>query len=191
MLMSPQAGYPPPADPSSSAPEAAAPVSPVGSPVGQVRPTEAAEEAGVPAPSQAKIARGGPLGDSRGLTALSAAVIVLLAGGFGALIDLSVGSSLGGAFGVLFTLACAFVAARVHQEDLAATIVLPPLAYLALAIVTAVLEPPEGGSLGGGIKDTAANVVQAMILGAPALLAATVAATVIAVVRGRRSVRRR
>ena len=148
-------------------------------------------EAGGPEPSQAETARGGPLGDSRGLTALSAAVIVLLAGGVGALIDLSVGSSLGGAFGVLFTLACAFVAARVHREDLAATIVLPPLVYLALAIVTAVIEPPEGGSLGGGVKDTAANVVQAMILGAPALLAATVAATVVAVIRGRRSVRGR
>lgn len=167
------------------------PISPVGTPVGQVRPTDAAKEAGGPVPAQAKNTRGGLLGDSRGLTAFSAAVIVLLAGGFGAMIDLAVGSSLGGAFGVLFTLACAFVAARVHREDLAATIVLPPLAYLTLAIITAVIEPPEGGSLGGGIKDTAANVVQAMILGAPALLVATVAATVIAVVRGRRAVRRR
>jgi hypothetical protein len=185
MLMSAQAGYPPPADPASN-PETAAPASPLGTPVDRVRPAK-----GHGAHSRAGTARGGLLGDSRGLTALAAAIVVLLAGALGALIDLSVGMSLGAVFGVLFTLACAFVAARVHREDLAATIVLPPLAYLALSIVTAIIEPPEGGSLGGGVKDTAANVVQAMILGAPALLAATVAATLIAVVRGRRFIRRR
>jgi len=189
MLMSAQAGYPPPADPPSNAPESLATVSPVGTSADHVRPSSAAKPGATP--SLPATARGGPLGDSRGLTALGAAVVVLLVGAVGAVIDLSIGSSLGVMFGILFTLGCAFVATRVHQEDLAATIVLPPLAYLVLAIVTAIVEPPEGGSLSGGIKDTAANVVQAMILGAPALLAATVAATVVAVVRGRRSVRRR
>ncbi len=133
---------------------------------------------------------GGPLGDRRGLTAAGCAVLLLVAGFVGALIDLTFGKDLWVFFGILFIGSAALAAGRCHAEDLAATIVMPPLVYAVLAFLFTVISP-RSGTHEGGIRQFAIDYGGEVVFSAPLLLGATLAALFIATTRGRANAAKR
>lgn len=121
---------------------------------------------------------GARVGDHRGLTATGAAAVAVGSGVFGGTVDVLTGSGLRTIFAVCFVLGCASAAYKVHREDLAAAVVIPPLAYVALAFV-AVLGRASG--VGGSfITQQILELFAALVLGAPALLLATAASALVA-----------
>src|SRR5689334_8562597 len=78
---------------------------------------------------------GAHIADRRGLTATGAVTVAIGFGAAGAVFDVLTGSGLRSTFAVMFVLGCALAAYKVHREDLFAAVVIPPLAYVALAIV--------------------------------------------------------
>jgi len=138
----------------------------------------------IPNPRPVTRGRRSPLaffGDTRGLTAAGAAAFALGFGFVGAVVDVVTGEGLRATFAVLFVLGCAIAAYKVHHEDLLAAVVIPPLAYVALAV---------GANLGsrttiGGsfLKQQVLELMTALVTKAPALLVATGLAAVIALAR--------
>lgn len=121
---------------------------------------------------------GAHIGDKRGLTATGAVAVALGAGILGGTIDVITGAGLRATFAVCFVLGCAFAAYKVHREDLGAAVVIPPLAYVALAIAADL-----GGhtTLGGSfVKQQMLELMTTLVTKAPAMLVATFVAAVIA-----------
>ncbi len=132
----------------------------------------------------------GPLGDRRGLTAAGCLVLLFVAGFVGALLDLLAGHQLWLFFGVCFIGAAALSTVRCHAEDLAATIVLPPLVYFAIAFIFTVINP-RSGTHSGGSRQFAIDLGGELVFSAPILLIATIVALGLATARGRASAARR
>ena len=127
-------------------------------------------------------ARGALLGDRRGLSVTGAVVLVLLLGGAGATYDVVLGSGLGLVFGTCFVVGCALAALLVHRRDLKAAVVLPPLVYVVLAVAG---NAADGASDAGGfLSDQALALLNAVVLGAPVLVGGTLAAALLAALRG-------
>jgi hypothetical protein len=127
--------------------------------------------------------------DRRGLTAVGAVTVALLAGAAGGVIDVLTGPGLRTVFAICFIAGCAFAALKVHREDLIATVVMPPLVYVALALLAGAFS--QTAAVGGWMTRQALELATSLVLGAPVLLTATGLAFVIAVVRaliGRRPV---
>jgi hypothetical protein len=121
------------------------------------------------------------LGDSRGLTAAGGAALALGAGALGGLYDVTTGAGLRGVFAVAFVLGCALAAYKVHREDLFAAVVIPPLAYVALAVTANVgSHTTVGGSF---VKQQVLELMTALVTKAPALLVGTFLAALIALLR--------
>ena len=119
--------------------------------------------------------------DSRGLTAAGAVAVALGFGAVGAVIDVVTGSGLRMTFAVLFVLGCAVAAYKVHREDLFAAVVIPPLAYVALAVAANLgAKSTVGGSF---LKQQVLELLAALITKAPTLLLATGLAAAIALFR--------
>jgi hypothetical protein len=133
---------------------------------------------------------GGPLGDARGLTAAGCAVMLLLLGFVGALLDLFVGHDLWVFFGIMFIGAAALSTGRAHAEDLGATIVLPPLVYFVIAFIFTIINPRSGTHTGGS-RQFAIDLGGELVFSAPILLIATVVSLALAIARGRASAARR
>jgi hypothetical protein len=113
-------------------------------------------------------------------------VLVLVLGGLGAGVDVATGTGLRTVFAVAFAVAAALAAATVHHEDLVASVVLVPLTFALIAGVSGVAE-------GSGLHPLSKIVLavgNVMVTSAPALIIATLAAAVIAAVRGYASRRR-
>src|SRR3954447_4288447 len=127
--------------------------------------------------------------DRRGLTAVGAVSVALLLGAAGGFIDVMTGPGLRTVFAVCFIAGCAFAALKVHREDLIATVVMPPLVYVALALLAGAFSKTAG--VGGVLTRQALELATSLVLGAPVLLTATALAFVIAVVRGVTGRRRR
>ncbi|EFC81997.1 DUF6542 domain-containing protein [Parafrankia sp. EUN1f] len=124
-------------------------------------------------------------GTRRGLSAFGAALLVIVVGAVGAIIDSLLFDNLRFVFGVLFVAACVLAVVRVHVDDLIGVVIMPPLAYAAITIIVGYVNPAaEGGST--GLKDRAINIGYEMILHAPVLLAAVILVAVLAAFRGRR-----
>lgn len=124
---------------------------------------------------------GAHIADRRGLTATGAVAVALGFGAAGAVIDVVTGSGLRTTFAVMFVIGCALAAYKVHREDLFAAVVIPPLAYVALAIGANLgSRTTVGGSF---LKQQVLELLAALITKAPALLLATGLAAVIALVR--------
>lgn len=123
------------------------------------------------------------VGDRRGLTATGAVALALLAGTLGGAVDVLTGSGLREVFAVAFISGCLAAAALVHREDLVASVVMPPLVYVVLALVAGAVERTVGSSSGSFLTQQVLELANALVLGAPVLLAATVAALLVAVVR--------
>ncbi|HVE63276.1 MAG TPA: DUF6542 domain-containing protein [Mycobacteriales bacterium] len=124
---------------------------------------------------------GAHMGDARGLTATGAVAVALGAGVVGATVDALTGSGLRTVFALFFALGCAAAAYKVHREDLAAAVVIPPLAYVA---ITFAASAGQASGVGGGfLTQQVLELSSALVLGAPALLLATCAAGSIAGLR--------
>lgn len=117
-------------------------------------------------------------------------MLLAVFGFFGALLDLFAGHDLWVMFGICFIGASAVCALRCHAEDLAATIVLPPLIYLAIAVIFTIISPRSGTHTGGS-RQFIIDLGGELVFSAPILLAATLVALGIATARGRASARRR
>ncbi len=132
-------------------------------------------------------AAGLSLGDRRGLTATGGVVVALIAGLVGVTVDVLTGSGLREVFAVAFVTGCLLAAMTVHHEDLFAMVVTPPLLYAVLALAGALVD--RTGGTGSYLTRQAVDLVNAVVLGAPVLLAGTGAALLVAVARwfGRRS----
>lgn len=116
---------------------------------------------------------------------------MLLVFGFaGALLDLFAGHDLWVMFGIAFIGAAALAAARCHAEDLAATIVFPPLAYFVIAFIFTIISPRSGTHTGGS-KQFAIDLGGELVFSAPILLIAAVVSLALAIARGRASAARR
>ena len=121
------------------------------------------------------------LADPRGLTAAGAVAVALGFGLAGGVIDVLTGPGLRATFAVLFVAGCALAAYKVHREDLLAAVVIPPLAYLALAVLANLTSHTTLG--GSFVKQQVLELMTALVTKAPALLVATGLAAVIALVR--------
>ncbi|MEP7055204.1 MAG: DUF6542 domain-containing protein [Actinomycetota bacterium] len=121
------------------------------------------------------------MADRRGITATGAVAIAIVMGVVGGAIDVASGRGLRLVFAVFFFIGCAAAAALIHREDLLAAVVIPPLAYLALALLAgAVRVNGVGGSL---LRRQVSELYDALIVSFPALFYATAAAATVALVR--------
>lgn len=128
------------------------------------------------------------VGDRRGLTATGAVALALLLGMVGGAYDVVTGPGLRTVFAVCFVTGCVAAAATVHREDLRAAVVMPPLVYVALALLGSAAE--RAGEPGSFVTQQALELVNALVLGAPVLMTATALALLVAVaryLRGRRA----
>ncbi|MDT7544361.1 MAG: hypothetical protein QOE99_471 [Actinomycetota bacterium] len=134
-------------------------------------------------------AHGVHVADRRGLTAFGAVTVALLLGATGGLIDVLTGPGLRTVFAITFIAGCAIAALKVHREDLLAAIVMPPLVYVAIALLAGAFSQTAG--VGGVLTRQALELATSLVLGAPVLLTATALSFAIAVVRGISGRRRR
>jgi hypothetical protein len=121
------------------------------------------------------------VGDRRGLTATGAVAVALLLGLAGGAFDVLTGPGLREVFAVAFISGCVVAALTVHREDLVACVVMPPLVYVVLALLAGAVERTVG--TGSFLTQQVLELANALVLGAPVLMAATAAALAIAVVR--------
>ena len=133
-----------------------------------------------PQPGQ-RLTGGAAVGDRRGLTAVGAVGIALLLGIIGGMIDVLTGPGLREVFAVGFVAGCVVAAITVHREDLVAAVVMPPLVYVVLAFLGGLVE--RTAKTGSFLTQQVIEMANALVLGAPVLLAATGAALAVAVVR--------
>ena len=119
--------------------------------------------------------------DKRGVTAFGAVTIAMALGLLGGVIDVVTGPGLRTVFAVCFVVGCALAALLVHREDLLATIVMPPLIYVALALFAAALE--ASGVTNGWLSHQVSEAVTALILGTWTLVTAVAAAALVALFR--------
>ncbi len=127
---------------------------------------------------------GASVGDRRGLTATGAVALALLLGLLGGAFDVVTGPGLREVFAVSFVAGCGLAALTVHREDLLAAVVMPPLVYVVLVLLGGVIE--RTASSGSFLVQQAIELVNALVVGAPVLLAATGLAVLVALVRRRR-----
>ncbi|HEV2889566.1 MAG TPA: DUF6542 domain-containing protein [Frankiaceae bacterium] len=133
-----------------------------------------------PAPTRGRRSPLAFLGDSRGLTAAGAAFLALGAGAAGGLVDVLTGEGLRDVFRVAFIVGCVLAAYKVHREDLLAAVVIPPLAYVALAVAANLTSRTTGGSF---LKQQALELMSDLVVKAPGMLIATGLAAVVALAR--------
>lgn len=119
------------------------------------------------------------LGGRSGLTTTGATLLVLLVGGVGGVVDLLTGNGLRTIFATGFVAVSALSALLIERHRLLSSVVLVPLVYVLLALAADIAGT---GSLGGVVQQAVA-LLDAVVLGAPVLLAATGAAGVIALLR--------
>lgn len=116
-----------------------------------------------------------------GLPVSGAVAVALGAGIGGGAVDVLTGSGLRVVFAISFVLGCAVAAAFVRRRGLLAAVVLPPLVYALVAAAAAVVQ--QGPSGGSWLVRNSLELMTALMLGAPVLVAAVLTAAVIAVVR--------
>lgn len=111
------------------------------------------------------------------------AVLLTLAIGLGgALADLLTGPGLRLGFAACFIGGCALSALLVRRRDLGVAVVMPPLVYVVIALVTG---SAQGSSASGSfLVRQVLGLFTALVLQAPALLVATGLSLVVALARG-------
>jgi hypothetical protein len=125
-------------------------------------------------------------GSRRGLTVIASAIVVLVIGILGAIINIAVSGGLGTIFVVVFAIGCVVAVTQVHTDDLFGTIVTPPLVYGIITVAIGLLHPSSGDSA-KSTRDQIVNVGLELVLSAPALIIGFLLVLVIGLVRGRRA----
>lgn len=115
------------------------------------------------------------------LTATGAVAVPLALGLAGGLVDVLRAPALGAVFAVLFVLGCAAATWLVQRSDLATAVVMPPLVYVAVAMLTAPFA--QSGRSGSLLVRLVLAVANAVVLGAPVLLTATAVTAAVAAAR--------
>ncbi|MEO6711955.1 MAG: DUF6542 domain-containing protein [Mycobacteriales bacterium] len=121
------------------------------------------------------------IADRRGITAAGAVALAITMGIVGGAIDVITGEGLRLVFAIFFIVGCALAAAVIHREDLLAAVVIPPLAYIALALLAGTARGVDAGE--SVARQQFIELSDALIISFPALGSATAAAAVVAVVR--------
>jgi hypothetical protein len=131
--------------------------------------------------------------DRRGLTAIGIVLLDLIGGFVGLVHDLNTGSHiLGTVTAIAFATATVIAAMIAHREDLAASVIVPPLAYACVVLVAA--GDTAGAGTGSYVHTIAEEAVVHVLTSAPGLLVGVAAALVVAVFRflaGRAAANRR
>lgn len=123
-----------------------------------------------------------PPAPDAGLPVSGAVAVALGAGVGGGAVDVLTGPGLRAIFAVSFVVGCALAAAFVRRRGLLAAVVLPPLAYIVIAAAAAVFQHEAPGP-GSWLVREAFELMTALMTGAPVLVAATLSALVVALVR--------
>ncbi|MDP9436052.1 MAG: hypothetical protein M3P93_13005, partial [Actinomycetota bacterium] len=119
-----------------------------------------------------------------GLSGEGVVVLVLALGLAGVLFDVLTGPGLRTVFAVCFVGGCLVAAATVRRRDLPVAVVMPPLVYAVMALVTGLV---EGGEAGGSfLVRQALDLFTTLVLEAPVLLLATGGSLAVALVRASR-----
>lgn len=128
------------------------------------------------------------IADRRGITATGAVALAIAMGVVGGAIDVASGRGLRMVFAAFFVIGCASAAALIHREDLLAAVVIPPLAYLALALLAGTVRAT--GESGSMARHQVSELYDALIISFPALFTATSVAATVALFRWAASRRR-
>jgi hypothetical protein len=156
-------------------------------PAGPVDPPRAVDADSPPAPEIDQepgghhLPAGAHVADRRGLTAFGAVTVALALGVAGGAWDVATGPGLRTVFAISFVLGCGLATLLVHHEDLRAAVVMPPLVYVALALLGGAVE--RAGAPGSFVSQQALELVNALVLGAPVLISATALALLVALGR--------
>jgi hypothetical protein len=118
---------------------------------------------------------------NRGLPASGAIALALGVGVGGGAVDVLTGAGLRTVFAVAFVLGCMLAAALVRRQSLLAAVVAPPLAYVALALAAAAVQPDSSST--SWLMRQVFELLTALVTGAPVLITATIAAAAVALFR--------
>jgi len=132
-------------------------------------------------PSARPPANGGAVG---GLAAPTAVVLVAVVTLVAAVVSAASGHGFGAVFNALYLIVTVYVALRIHVEDRFVAVVAPPIVYALSVFVAGFFDSEETSH---AFRRTLENSFVNVSFGAPWLVGATIAAIVIAVVRGRRA----
>lgn len=144
-----------------------------------------APSAGTPAPAETLATEGPDMpAPDTGLTWNRATALIIGVTVAAALLDAVLRHGIGAITGVALVLSSAAAALTLRRSDIWAAVVMPPLAFLAALLTAGQLTVSSSGSL---LSRQALNVVTGLSLNAPWLIAATVIALVIVLVRRRRT----
>jgi hypothetical protein len=131
--------------------------------------------------------------DRRGLTTIGIVLLDLIGGFVGLVHDLNTGSHiLGAVTAIAFATATVIAAMIAHREDLAAAVIVPPLAYACVVLVAAGITAGAGAQ--SFVRTIGEEAVVHVLTSAPGLLVGVAAALVVAVFRflaGRAAANRR
>ena len=144
-----------------------------------------APSAGTPAPAEPLAAEGPEMpAPDTGLTWSRATALIVGVTVAAAFLDAVLRHGIGAITGVALVLSSAAAALTLRRSDIWAAVVMPPLAFLAALLTAGQLTVSSSGSL---LSRQALNIVTGLSLNAPWLIAATVIALVIVLVRRRRT----
>jgi len=112
--------------------------------------------------------------DSRGLTVPAAVLLAVVLSVSGGTIDAATGSGLRTLFAICFCAGCLAAALLVRIDGLRATVVMPPLVYVLVALIAGTIEVT--GVTGSFLTQELLELATELITGAPVLVVGTLIA---------------
>ena len=119
-----------------------------------------------------------------GLTAAAATVFVVVVTVVAGVLSAATGRGFGIAFNLVYLVTTIYIALRIYVNDRFLAVIVPPLAYAFALLVGGHFDTQETNH---AFRRVLENTIANLAFGAPWLVGATIAAIVIAVVRGRRA----
>ena len=120
-----------------------------------------------------------------GLTPAAAVVLVVVVTFVAGLLSAATGHGFGFGFNVIYLAVVLYVSLRIYTSDRFTAVVAPPLAYAFTLLIAGRFDTTDDGHT---IKLLVENMFLNLSLNAPWLVGTTLAAIVIAIVRGRRAI---
>ena len=119
--------------------------------------------------------------DRRGLPTAAAVMLAIALAFFGGAVDAATGSGLRTLFAICFVGGSMLAALLVRQTGLLATVVMPPLVYVAVALAAAGLQLSD--TTGSFLTQELLELATALVTGAPVLVIGTLLTAAVAGVR--------